>query len=132
MPNAIALQTLEDGPHRSVIKINITGDASGDETAAVVVDVSALSGKPRYAAPAEVRIMVVTANLGSFDAQLNWDASTDLMAVAIASGSTVSDFRPVGGLVNNAGTGKTGDILLSTTGLGSEKGTIVLELKKEY
>lgn len=132
MVNTIALQTLEDGPRKAVVKINITGDASGDESTALVVDVSTLSGKPRQSAPSEVRIMVVTANLGSFDAQLNWDASTDLMACAIASGSTVSDFRPVGGLVNNAGTGKTGDILLSTTGLGSEKGTIVLELKKEY
>jgi hypothetical protein len=129
MANTIATQTLVDGNRNLVVKINITGDASGDETVALVIDASTYAA---MTSTSEVKINVISSNLGSFDAQLNWDATTDVMAWALTSGSSVMDFRPFGGLKNNSGAGKTGDILLSTTGLGAEKGTILIEMEKVY
>lgn len=130
MANSVTMQTMHDGHRNLVVEIKIAGDGSGEESGTLVIDVSS------YAAPvpSEVRILTVTANLGSFDASLYWDATTDVMAAAISGGgSSTSDYRPIGGLKNNAGTGKTGDILLSTLGLATgERGTILLEMRKVY
>lgn len=128
MANTIALQTLEDGHRNLVVKINITGDGSGDETAALVVDVSS------YTPPAtSVSIQSVTYALEGFSAALNWDATTDKLALVMNSTAPMTDdFTKHGGLINDAGAGKTGDIMLATTGLGSgEKGTIVLTMRKK-
>lgn len=127
MANSITTQEVHDGKRNAVIKVRIVGDASGDETAKQIVDVSALDGSP-----SEVRLLTVTANLSNFDAHLLWDATTDVQALNLSAGDSVTDFRTIGGLPNDAGTGVTGDIMLGTTGLGAERGTIVLELKKVY
>ena len=50
--------------------------------------------------------------------------------VDITAGDSDQDFTVEGGLVNNAGAGKTGDIMLTTRGIGVEEGTIVLHMKK--
>ena len=126
MANTIGLQTLIDVATKLVVKIAITGDGSGDETVANVVDVSTFSP-----AASEVKIDAVTFSLDGFAAALNWDATTDLLAVSL-TGSGFFDYNPFGGLPNNAGTGKTGDVFLATNGLGSgEKGFIIVEMTKK-
>jgi len=43
----------------------------------------------------------------------------------------VIDFKPVGGLINNAGTGVTGDILFTTSGhTAGDSYSIILEMDK--
>jgi len=66
---------------------------------------------------------------------LEYDATTDVLALPInfaAAGDAHMDmdFTFFGGLKNYAGTGKTGDILLTTTGLDSgDSFTLVLDIR---
>ena len=127
MPNAITTQTLVDGERNVVIKINVVGDGSGEESETVLFDVSALSG-----APATVKVIGIRANLTGFSIGLLWVATTDVEFWSIPAGEdTRQDFRKFGGLINNAGTGVTGDISFDTVGLGSgDEGTFILEMQK--
>lgn len=121
MPNTVGRQLQLNGSRNYVTKFTIVGDGSGEETG--------------------LRINTTTGDLGTDDklmrvwgvctgctAQLLWDATTDLFVMGLPSDKDVSlDFRPVGGLVNNAGAGKTGDLLITTAGLGAGD-TVTLEL----
>lgn len=127
MANTIAKQVLLNGSRNYIVKFTIIGDGSGDETVALVNAVSGDMGVNN-------KIIQVDANLSGFSGQLMFDATTDLYACQIAQDADVHlDFCRIGGLINNAGAGKTGDILLKTTGLGmGESGTITLYVKKKH
>ena len=63
---------------------------------------------------------------------LEWDATTDVSAM-ILSGSGTFDFRNGSVLTNNAGSGVTGDVFLSTinySSTGLSGGTIILHVIK--
>lgn len=123
MANTITKNVISNGPRNLTIEVHISGDASGDETAYSLVDVSAYSA-------AEVKIMSIQSNLGGFSAVLRWDATTDVEAIKLLDGASFYDFNSIGGLPNNAGAGKTGDILMATDSLGSEDGSFIIEMKK--
>ena len=63
-----------------------------------------------------------------------FDASTDVLAWEVpADYADTADFSEFVGLVNNAGSGKTGDINFTTVGHSSgDSYSIVLKLKKSY
>lgn len=123
MANTITKKTLLDGDRNLVVAIHISGDNSGDETAYNLVDVSAYSAT-------EVKIMEIISNFAGFSAVLRWDATADVEAITLVDGVSYHDWRAEGGLINNAGSGKTGDLLMATSGLGSEDGTLILKMKK--
>lgn len=127
MVNSILKQTLVDGARNLVIHVFITGDGSGDETATLLVDVSTFGG-----APGSVKLNYFSSDLTGFSANLLWDATTDVPFLDLIEGYAYGEYRPTGGLINNSGTGKTGDILITTTGLGSgDKGHLTLEMVKK-
>ena len=119
-------QTLRDGPRNLVRKFTF-GGTTGDVTVLSLVDVSAFSAT-------KVKIMRVHANLSGFSAALVWDATANVDALGLIAGETDADFSDVGGLINNAGTGVTGDILLRSDGYtaaaGEDNGHIILWMKK--
>ena len=124
MANVVTEYTKINGTRYLVHKIVIAGDGSGDETAKVVIDVSALGCT-------EVRLLKVFSCLGGFTGLLSWDATTDVPIINLPDGEMHISATDYGGLSNNAGAGKTGDIVLKTTGLGAnEFGTIIFELEK--
>lgn len=124
MVDAVSSQTLVDGSRNVVMKFTNLSDGSG-ESAVTKVDVSALNG-----APTSVKINKIHYNVQGMVATLLWDADTDVRCVDLA-GDGVFDFTGFGGLINNGGTGVTGDILLTTTGHTSgDNYTIVLEMAK--
>ncbi len=126
MPNTITQQVLLDGERNLVVKVNISGDGSGDETDKVLIDFSAYTG-----ALSEVRVMSVHSVLNDFTAKLSWAADTNVKFADLATGENDSDYSSYGGLANNAGLGKTGDILLTTRSLQvNNEGTIILKMKK--
>ena len=127
MANSIITQTIVDGERNVVTKTHIVGDGSGEETATQLLDVSAFSG-----APGTVKITKIQAYLSGFSVSLLWDATTDVEIVNLPTDDNLSqDYMRFGGLINNAGTGVTGDIMFTTVGLGlADEGTIVLEMKK--
>lgn len=124
MALTITKQTIHDGERNLVVKVHLLGD-SLEATAAQLIDVSAYAG-----APDNVKVTRIVASLENFHCTLLWDATTDVSFVDIPAGDSDQDFTAEGGLVNNAGTGVTGDIMLTTRGVGVEEGTIVLHMKK--
>jgi hypothetical protein len=63
-----------------------------------------------------------------------WDATADVLIQTIPQNSLYTfDFEKFGGLTNNAGAGKNGDILFSTSDASAgDEYTIVLEMVKSY
>ncbi len=126
----IAIQVLADGPRNAIFKLtNDNGDA---ETAALKVDVSTLSGF-NDSLPSEVRIEKIEYSLSGMQVNILWDATTDVVAWQLTpdSGNELC-FRSAP-LVNNAGAGKTGDILFTTIGASAgDSYSIVLYLVKVY
>ena len=123
MANTITLQTLVDGSTNLVVKAHIVGDNSGDEAATVLIDASAYSAD-------SLKIEKIYSSLAGFSVNLIWDATTNVDIVTLTQSDSTMDFREFGGLWNNAGTGKTGDILMDTVGLGAEEGTLILCMRK--
>lgn len=127
MSNSITTQTILDGPLNAVIKVLIDGDGiEGDESSTNILDTSGLSGSP-----STVKLIGLKAHLSGFSVDLEWDASTNVVAVTIPGDDDVNqDYRQFGGIINNAGSGVTGDIDISTAGLGDESGYFIMELQK--
>lgn len=127
MPNAITSQTLVDGPRNTIVKITIVGDGSGEETNTVLFDASSYG----YGSTNN-KLMRIQYLLNGFDAVLYWDATANVVIKPLDQDiEEDSDFSDAGGIINNGGTGRTGDILISTNGLGSgDEGYIVLYIKQ--
>lgn len=127
MAITVSKQTIINGPRNLVVKVHIDGPATttANITSTNIVDVSALSAE-------EVKIMKVQSSLSGFTAELIWDATTDVHALSIPEDDFEGDYRQFGGLINNAGAGKTGDILLSSLGSlePGTHGTITIEMRK--
>lgn len=125
MANTITTQTLNDGPRNLTVKVSVEGDGTGDESNTQLIDVSSFGVDA-------VKIEKISGALNGFSVTLEWDATSNLNAYTLPEGESFVDFRGVGGLINNAGAGKTGDIDFSTTGLGAgDKGSFLLELVKK-
>ena len=132
MADAVATQVLVDDTRRAVLKFTNISDGTG-ETGVVKVDVSTLSsylGDPCTGVSLQ-RIDAITVGMGL---NLLWDATTDVLIMSFGDAEFVSfDFSRFGGLTNNAGAGKTGDIAFTTVGaVSGDKYTVVLEVLKYY
>lgn len=124
MANTITTQALVNGSKNLVLKVDIAGDGSGDESATLLVDASAYNAS-------QLTLMGVHGFLVNFTCDLLWDATANVRILRIPDYDVSQDFTHFGGVWNNAGTGKTGDVLLTTTGLGNnEVGTLILEFQK--
>ena len=104
--------------------VQITG--TGGDSAVNIFDVATVTPEC-----AEVRIQKcyydVAGSAGLVT--LLWEATANTAALPISTGSGQTlDFHDVGGLVNNAGAGKTGDLLLTST--ATTPYTVTLWLKK--
>ncbi len=127
---AVTKQTLLDGPRNLVVKVHLVGD--GTDMASVLVINASDYSNPTPGVGASLKIMRIWYSLSTFDVELEWDASSNVDIITLAGGTTDTlDFRSIGGLINNAGSGVTGDIDFTTTGnTTTEDGTIILWMKK--
>jgi len=104
---AFSTQVIEDGFRNYIIKV----DGAVAEAASLLVDVSMLDPPCT-----RVRLKKLTYSLDpAATMQLLWDATTDVVLLNL-SGSNDADmcFESTAGIPNNAGTGVTGDVLLTT------------------
>lgn len=126
MADAVTSQTLVEGSRKLVMKFTNISDGTG-ESAVKKVDVSA-----RTPAATEVKINKIRYTTSGMSVQMLWDATTDVPAFVLAADQTgVLDFSSVGGLINNAGAGVTGDLLFTTVGhTAGDSYSIVLEMDK--
>lgn len=124
MADAVSSQTLMDGKRKVVMKFTNTSDGTG-EAAVTKVDVSALAD-----APSTVAIDKIHYSVSGMVVRLLWDATADVTIVDL-QGDGCLDASSFGGLTNNAGTGVTGDIQLTTVGHTSgDSYTLILEMHK--
>lgn len=121
MANTKTLATIVSG--REVTQYLTLAYVDSQETDYIIYDSSAVAAvlgitDPLDSTIVEIRAMVnsaVTARLF-----LEWDATTDVLALTIPPNLDIhQNFRKHGGLPSQAGAGKTGDIQLTTTGLGA-------------
>lgn len=133
MADAVASQTLFDGERTAIMKFTDLSDGTG-ENKVIKVDVSALSPSVSGKACTSVNITKIHASTHGMEVQIFWDATTDVLCWIVPQNSQYTwDWEKIGGLVNNAGAGKTGDILFSTQDASSgDMYSIVLEMTKNY
>jgi hypothetical protein len=132
MADAVNSQTLFDGDSQAVMKFNNVSDGTG-ETAALKVDVSALKANFQGKECTGVSIRRITASVNGMSVNILWDATADVSAFILSPGMYTLDFDSTSILGNNAGDGKTGDILFSTVGAASgDTYSIILEMVKIY
>lgn len=131
MADAVTSQTIFDGERMAVMKFTNISDGTG-ETGVVKVDVSALAADSRGQACDGVSIERIHYSIGGMAVSILWDATADVPALVLAPGQSTFDFCKIQ-LPNDAGAGKTGDILFTTIGAtAGDTYTIVLEMVKSY
>jgi hypothetical protein len=133
MADAVTSQTILDGERLFIGKFTNISDGTG-EVGALKIDVSTLSASAAGNACNGVKINKVWAQTQGMGVDILWDATTDLLCETIPADQLyMLDYSSFGGLPNNAGTGKTGDVLFSTVGAASgDRYTIVIEAIKTY
>jgi len=132
MADAVATQILFQGDKQLIMKFTNASDGTG-ETNVTKVDVSTLTSYQGKACVA-VQIDKIYAMCHGMEVRLLWGATTNVTIMSIPQQvmQTMS-FDEFGGLDNNAGTGKTGNILFTT--LDASAGdfyTIILVMRKLY
>lgn len=128
MPNTVTQTTLVgSGDDKHIVRrIHIVSDGS-EETDLVVYDNSTL-----IADTSKGNLDFVYAMGSDCICRLEWDADTDVIATAVnPSTGGYYDFRQFGGLHNPGGTGKTGDLLLTTAALDAgDEVTLILGISQ--
>ena len=127
MAATVASQTIHNGARNLVVKSFVSG-TTGDITDTVIVDVSAIDSGIGVNG---LTLTEIDWNVTGFTAALEWDATTDVGLIQL-DGEGHQDFRAVGGIKNNAGSGATGDVLITTTGYtaSGDGGHIVMKFRK--
>ena len=133
MADAVTSQTIIDGERNCIMKFTNVSDGTG-ESAVAKVDVSALSSNSAGTACSEVRVLRISHAIVGMSVQLFLNATSNVLLMELAESSNGHmDFTVFGGLPNNAGSGKNGDILFTTKGHSSgDTYSITLEMVKVY
>ena len=133
MADVVASQTIIDGQKTAVLKLTNVSDGGG-EAAVVKVDVSALTALPNGTVCTGVVIEKIWWQCIGMKVQLLWDATTNLFCIELGENqSGHHDYTDFGGFPNNAGSGKTGDLLFTTVGhTNADTYTVILYMRKEY
>ena len=133
MADAVTSTTLMDSDRVAIIQLTSTSDGTG-EAAVKKIDVSALSDSSTGQACTGVRLARIVYSTFGMSVKLLWDSTTDTICWDLnADYTTDEDFTDFGGIRNTAGSGKTGDIMLTTTGhTNGDSYVIVLTLYKDF
>lgn len=136
MSNTISSSTILAGSKEAVVYLTLQSDGS-NETATVIYDSSAVATTVGDNDTLDSTIIFVYGSCNAASTarvRLLWDATTDVVAMDIPTSTnpTKANFRSIGGLPNKGGSGITGDILLTTTGLASgDTLTLVLHIRRD-
>ena len=98
------------------------------------VDVSALAANARGDACTGVTIEKIWWQCIGMKVQILFNASTNVFCIELGENqSGHHDYTSFGGLTNNAGSGKDGDVLFTTVGhTSADTYTIIMSMRKEY
>jgi len=133
MADNVTSQTILDGERLFIAKYTNISDGTG-ETAVVKVDVSTLNPSASGNACNGVKINKIWMAAHGMEVRILWDADVNLLAWQVTSnGPYLMDFSSFGGISNNSGTGRNGDIAFSTHDASAgDTYTIILECIKTY
>lgn len=133
MADAVATQKLFDGERSAVMKFTNVSDGTG-EVAVLKVDVSTLNPSSSGKVCDGVTITKIHALTHGLEVDLLWDATTDVLVATVPQNTMYSmDLSQFGGFWNNAGAGKTGDVMFTTRNQSTgDTYAIVLEMVKSY
>jgi hypothetical protein len=133
MADAVTSQTILDGERLFIAKFTNISDGTG-ETAALKIDVSTLNPNSFSLACNGVKINKIYGSTHGMQVRILFDATTDQFAWQLPQNSNyLMDFSSFGGIPNNAGAGKTGDVLFTTSDqTAGDMYSIVLECTKTY
>ena len=133
MADTLTSQVIQDGGRTAVLKFTNVSDGSG-QAAAVLVDVSNLSVDPvTKQVCTGVTLQAVTFSNIGMGVELLWDATTNVPLLNLPQDwEDTMDFSAYG-IPNNAGAGKTGDIVVTTVGAtAADTYLLILTLTKTY
>ena len=133
MADTVSSQTLYDGSKTAVLKFTNISDGTG-ESAVKKVDVSALNADSDGNPCTGVAIERLWWQCIGMKVQILWDATSNLLCIELGENQSGDhDYTIFGGLTNNAGSGKTGDIDFTTVGHTSgDTYTVIMYLRKTY
>ena len=133
MADTVASQIIADGPKYAVMKFTNISDGTG-ESGVTKVDVSALEPSADGDACSGVVIEKIWWQCIGMKVQILWDATSDLFCIELGENQSGDhDYSVFGGLTNNAGSGKTGDINFTTVGHTSgDTYTVIMYLRKKF
>ena len=133
MADVVTSQTIQDGERVVVLKFTNVSDGSG-ESAVKKVDVSALNANSLGEACTRVSVARIYWATRGMGVNLEFDASTNVLLTGLPADSTGDEYYDLfGAIPNNAGSGITGDIDLTTVGHSSgDTYSIILVLNKTY
>lgn len=133
MADTVTSQTLINTGKTLVMSFTNASDGTG-ESAVTKVDVSTFTSPVNSKAGTGVSIQRIWYATRGMGVNILWDATTDVLALGLPTDQTdCLDFREIGGIKNNSGSGKTGDIQFTTVGhtLGDTY-TVILEMTIGY
>ena len=133
MADAVATQVLLDGERLYIAKFTNISDGTG-ETAVLKIDVSTLAPNAFNLACNGVKLNKIYSTTHGMEVRILWDATTDVFAWMIPQNSNyLMDLSSFGGIPNNSGDGKTGDVMFTTLDASAgDMYCIVLECIKTY
>ena len=133
MADAVTSQTIFDGDKKVIQKFTNISDGTG-ESAVKKVDVSALESDINGNTCTSVAIEKIWWQCIGMKVRMFFDATSDAFIIELGENqSGYHDYSEFGGIKNNAGSGKTGDIDFTTVGHSSaDTYTIILKMRKTY
>jgi hypothetical protein len=126
--NIIETQVLEDGDRNTVIKWILIGDnKTGDEVNTIVFDASEYK-----TASLSNKVYEITYTTDGVSARLDWDATANILLYSLP-GNHSGSFRHKtdNSIINDAGAGVTGDILITTNNMNDGDSITLLIWMKE-
>lgn len=133
MADAVTTQVLQDGERLYVAKFTNISDGTG-ESAVTKIDVSTLARNAFNLACNGLKLAKIWAQTDGMGVNILWDATTNVITETVPQNVMyTADYNCFGGIPNNSGVGKTGNLLFSTVGASSgDRYTIILECVKTY
>lgn len=133
MADAVTTQTILDGERLLIMKFTNISDGGG-ESAVTKIDVSTLAPNAFNLACNGVKINRIWAQTYGMGVDILWGADANVVCETVPADVMYKMcYDSFGGIPNNSGTGKTGDVLFTTVGASSgDRYTIILECIKTY
>lgn len=133
MADAVTSQVVLDGDRLFIGKYTNFSDGTG-ESGVIKIDVTTLSPNQFGLPCTSLTLQKVWSTTHGMEVQILWDATTDQFCWLLPQNTNyLMDFSSFGGIKNNAGTGKTGNIAFTTRdATAGDMYSIVLECTKNY